>query len=316
MGFRLCIKVLSILLLATLCSWGETTPPTAMVTANIMSMPLAFTVNQGQWPDSVLYRANAGRATMWFTKSGAYYQFTRTISVGQDSRGPDMLNGRQTPSSVPDIRHQSDTRQEDRPPDLQKISGRQTPSSAPDMRHQPDSIETIMIKAHFVGSNPNPQMVGEQEMEYKCNYFLGNDPAKWRIDVPNYQAIVYKDVYDGIDLKYYGNGKQMEYDFLVSPGSDPSQIKISYEGAKSVSVNEAGELVVETAWGTVTEHRPVVYQLQDGVHKDIVGEYRLINDKTFGFRLSEDFDRTLPSFIDPTLVYSTYLGGSGDDWGE
>ncbi len=72
-----------------------------------------------------------------------------------------------------------------------------------------------MIKANFVGSNPNPRMVGEDMLEYKCNYFLGNDQTKWRTDFPNYEAIVLEEVYPGIDLTYYGNGSRLEYDFRV-----------------------------------------------------------------------------------------------------
>ncbi|MCK4373030.1 MAG: hypothetical protein KAW61_07775, partial [candidate division Zixibacteria bacterium] len=209
------LVVLSVILLAA--TGTATTPQSIEVTRNLTSMPLAFTENQGQWDEQVLFRANAGGATMWFTSDGAVYQFTRHIPVGQSAaadRGPDA-------------------RQEDRPPDLQErfdnpvipaqagihsYSGRQTPSSAPNAsrphnltlsglegrHHQPDSVESIAIKASFIGANPNPQMVGLGEMEYKCNYFIGNDPNEWHTDVPNYSAIVYEDIYTGIDLKYYG----------------------------------------------------------------------------------------------------------------
>jgi len=188
-------------------------------------------------------------------------------------------------------------------------------TSAPFTDHEPDSIETMMIKADFVGSNPTPRVVGEGLLEYKCNYFLGNDPANWRTDVPNYQAMVYEDIYPGIDLKYYGNGKQMEYDFIVSPGTDPSQIMVRYEGAKSLSVDAAGRLVVETDWGEVLEQRPVVYQMSGGDRVSLAGEYVLKGDKAFGFELPDGYDVDLPLVIDPTLVYSTYLGGSYNDWG-
>ncbi|MCK4372609.1 MAG: SBBP repeat-containing protein, partial [candidate division Zixibacteria bacterium] len=174
--------------------------------------------------------------------------------------------------------------------------------------HEPDSIESIAIKANFVGSNPNPRMVGLEEMEYKCNYFIGNDPNEWHTDVPNYNAIVYEDIYSGIDLKYYGNGKQMEYDFVVSPGADFSQIQVQYDGAESISVNDNGELVVETEWGEVIERRPVVYQLQNGSRVSLDGRYRLLADNSFGFSVGGDYDPSLPLVIDPVLSYSTYLG--------
>ncbi len=240
------------------------------------SSSLTFTENRGQWDEQVQFRANAGGATMWFTHDGALYQFTRMI-------------------------HGDDTGSDD-PTDLFRD-------------HEPDSVESISIRASFVGANPNPEMVGVEMMEYKCNYFIGNDPEEWHTDVPNYKAIVYEEVYSGIDLKYYSNGKQMEYDFIVSPGVDPSQISVRYEGAKSLSVNVAGELVVETEWGEVVERRPVVYQLEDGSRNSIEAEYLLAGDNSFGFSLGKDYNRALPLVIDPVLAYSTYLGGSGVEEG-
>ena len=137
----------------------------------------------------------------------------------------------------------------------------------------PDSIETMVIKAAFVGANPNPTASGDNLMDYKCNYFLGNDPSKWRTDVPNYEAIVLEEVYPGIDLTYYGNGRQMEYDFVVSPGADYSQIQIQYEGAEGLAIADDGALVVTTKWGEIKELAPVVYQEVGGSRRPVASEY-------------------------------------------
>jgi len=175
--------------------------------------------------------------------------------------------------------------------------------------------ESIMIKASFVGANPAPSMVGLEKMEYKCNYFIGNDPNEWHTDVPNYEYVLSEDVYPGIDLKYYGNGKQMEYDFIVSPGMDYTQIQIQYEGAKSLSINSSGELVVETEWGSVIEQKPIVYQ-QDGNNRQVIeGEYITTCDNRFSFKLDDNYNPNLPLVIDPVLVYRTYLGGDNFDDG-
>jgi len=300
----------------------STSAPLNVITG-LASMPLAFTENHGQWDAQVLFRANAGGATIWFTKSGAYYQFTRRVRVDQEpavAGAPDISDHDVGTTGVPTYRG-ADVTQPGEPvsgvegrPD-QPARGRQMSTSAPFTDREPDRIETIMIKANFVGSNPKPHMVGEDMLEYKCNYFLGNDPAKWRTDVPNYSAIVYEEVYPGIDLKYYGNGKQMEYDFIVSPGANPSQITVRYEGAKSLSVDAAGRLVVETDWGEVVEQRPVVYQMSGGDRVSVAGQYVLKGEKAFGFELPDGYDADLPLVIDPTLVYSTYLGGSYSDHG-
>ncbi|MCK4626235.1 MAG: SBBP repeat-containing protein [Phycisphaerae bacterium] len=307
--------VLSVFLLLATAAAEQT----VSITRNIASMPLAFTENQGQWDERVLYRANAGGATMWFTADGAYYQFTRRIPNAHDTNPPQ------------EVGHQGEAREAGLPVTLsgvegsgapqlavgsERFSGRQMPSSAPDKMHQPDSIETMMIKASFVGANPDAAIEGIHAIEYKCNYFLGNDPDKWRTDVPNYQAIVYEEVYPGIDLKYYGNGKQMEYDFIVSPGADYSQIQVQYDGIRSLSISGSGELVVEIDWCKVTGLAPFVYQVRDGARKAIQGEYQLVSANSFSFVVGDAYDPNLPLVIDPVeLTYSTFLGGMSDEWG-
>jgi len=169
---------------------AKDTIPRAAVTTNLSLLPLAFTENHGQWDKQVLFRTGAGGATMWFTKNGAWYQFARHVCALSENNLPNVTLSRPGPT----------------------LSG-----GVEGWLHQPDSIETMMIKASFVGSNPNPRMIGEKILEYKCNYFIGNDPAKWRTDVPNYRTVVYKNIYPGIDLKYYGNGKKIEYDFTCFP---------------------------------------------------------------------------------------------------
>jgi len=180
---------------------------------------------------------------------------------------------------------------------------------------EPDEVETMMIGVSFVGANPNPRVVGENLTKYKCNYFIGNDPSKWQTDVPNYRTVVYEDIYPGIDLKYYGNGTQMEYDFVVPPFADYSQIKIRYDGSLSMSVSPSGELVIRTKWGTVVEQRPVVYQVVNNLRVPVEAEYLLKGDNCFGFQITGDYDRSLPLVIDPILTYSTYLGGDDAESG-
>jgi hypothetical protein len=236
-------------------------------------MPLTFTENRGQWDEQIRFRADGGGATMWFTSDGAYYQFTRRVPGDR---------------KLPDV-------------------GRDP------LDDEPDRFESMMIKASFVGANPEPCLAGEDMLEYKCNYFIGNDPTKWRADVANYTAVKYAALYPGIDLRYYGNGRQMEYDFIVSPGADYTQVQIRYEGARSVSVNNLGELIVETEWGQVIERRPVVYQVQDGARLALEGRYELLTDNTFAFSLESDHNPTLALVIDPVLSYSTFLGGTSGD---
>ncbi len=267
-----------IIILALTSTINAVSKSNIQVTKSLTSMPLSFTANNGQWDEKVKFRANAGGATMWFAADGVYYQFTRTID--------------RDPISVVDKRY----------------------GMSDDMMNQePDSIETMMIKANFMGANVNPQMVGVDMIDYKCNYFIGNDQSKWATDVPNYTSVMYEQIYDGIDLKYYGNGTHMEYDFIVEPGADFSQIKIQYEGAESIAVNENGQLVVTTMWGEVVEQRPIIYQIENNNRISVNGSYLLQDENSFSFELS-NYNPSLPLVIDPVLEYSTYLGGSGDEF--
>jgi len=242
--------------------------PEFHVAQTIKEMPLAFTQNKGQWPDTIFFKANTGTATMWFSRCRAYYQFTR-----QKPHGEGIIQDRVVP----------------------------------------DNIETIMIKASFVGANPISTAVGQDLMAYKCNFFLGNDPLKWQTDVPNYNSIVFRDIYSGIDLKYYGNRRQMEYDFIVSPWADPSQIAINYEGADSISVNNDGDLVVATDWGKVVEHKPLVYQILENQCVPVECTYSLIGENTFGFEFKNGYNAAFALVIDPVMVFSTYLGTNDYD---
>jgi hypothetical protein len=267
------------------------------VTQNLASMPLAFTRNTGQWDEQALFRADAGVATVWITTEGVYYEFARRIQ--SDGNPPQAVghpdSGRQMSPSAPN--------------DMDDSVGR----NPRDLDNESDSLETMVLKATLVGANPNPTMSGDNPMDYKCNYFLGNDPSGWRIDVPNYQAVLLEEVYPGIDLAYYGNGRQMEYDFRVSTGADYSRIKIRYEGAEGLAIANDGALIVTTKWGEVKELAPVVYQTVGSSRKPVTAGYEVLPDHTFGFRLGPEFDPSLPVVIDPVLVYSTYLGGSLND---
>ncbi|MCX6832883.1 MAG: SBBP repeat-containing protein [candidate division Zixibacteria bacterium] len=276
---------------AILCGslFAANTQPTIQ---SFKKMPLSFTKNMGQWDEHVLFRANAGGATMWLTKEGVTYQFTRRIATRSGAVSAPGVSVGRTFLSDP---------------------GQAGMPILPGDRYEKDSIEQLVLTAKFVGANPNPEIVGQGQMEYKCNYFLGNDPSKWHTDVPNYEAITLKEIYPGIDLKYYGNGDgKIEYDFIIRACTDPSQIAIHYDGATEVCVDDEGRLVVETEWGKVTERAPLVYQVPNGKLREIEAQYSLREKYTFGFMLSEEYEPEYAAVIDPVLSYSTYLGGSND----
>src|SRR5262249_53342492 len=176
--------------------------------------------------------------------------------------------------------------------------------------------EGHVVRLRWEGANPAAQVYGLARQEGISNYFIGNDPAKWVTYVPSYGQVAYRDVYPGIDLLYYGNSqRQLEYDFVVAPGADPTAIRLAIEGADGVRLDEQGNLVVHTRVGDVVEHAPVLYQEVNGVRNEITGRYLLSDAWHVGFQV-DTYDPARPLVIDPSLSYSTYLGGSNDDQGD
>jgi hypothetical protein len=148
------------------------------------------------------------------------------------------------------------------------------------------------------------------------NYFIGNDSAKWRTNVPTYAKVKYEGLYPGVDLVYYGNQGQLEYDFVVAPGVDPNEIRLKFHGAGKPRVDEKGDLLLLAKDEEMRFQKPVAYQELAGERKQVRGSYVLASANRIGFKLGE-YDHSQPLVIDPVLVYSTYLGGSlsGSDSG-
>jgi len=172
----------------------------------------------------------------------------------------------------------------------------------------------ILIRMHMDGANA-ARIQASQPLPGKSNYFIGNDPAKWQRNVPQFGRIEYQSVYPGIDLVYYGNDRQLEYDFRVAPGADPNQIALSFQGASARL--DSGDLILATHDGDVRFHAPHVYQPAGplpGVHRqnDIAGSFHLLAANKVGFSVGP-YDHSRELVIDPTLSYSTYLGGAGTE---
>lgn len=173
-------------------------------------------------------------------------------------------------------------------------------------------IEQAVLRMQLVGANPKSEPVGVGELPGKVNYFFGKDPKKWRAGIPSFARVKYEDAYPGIDLVYYGNQQQLEYDFVVTPGADPSLIRLNFEGTDELEVDSQGNLVLHIAGEQVKMLKPLIYQDPRGVRQAISGEYVLKSEHEVGFQISA-YDATSPLVIDPILLYSTYLGGTADD---
>lgn len=157
------------------------------------------------------------------------------------------------------------------------------------------------------GASPSLELSGEDLLTSHSNYLLGKDPSEWHTDVPNYGRVRYRGAYPGIDLLFYGNGKHLEHDFVVSPGADPARIGLRIEGARGMRLGREGNLGIETGSGWVIFQKPVAYQ-ETSAGKTNVKTSFVVRGKNVGFHVGA-YDRSLPLVIDPVLSYATYLTG-------
>ena len=179
-----------------------------------------------------------------------------------------------------------------------------------------------VIKLTLLGANKDPEIIAEGLQGGKVNYFIGNDPEKWKTNIATYGSVVYKEVYKGVDIRYYGNNRQLEYDIIVKPGADPRVVKLSYEGIEGLRVTEQGDLEIRLKEGTIIQRRPHIYQEVGGKRVEVAGKFKVESSEpeakntkfSYAFEMAP-YNKEHPLIIDPVLVSSTYLGGSEDDGG-
>lgn len=167
----------------------------------------------------------------------------------------------------------------------------------------------------FAGANESFEVIAADPSDYRVSYFCGRDESEWKTDIPTSRAVLYKNLYDGVDLKVYGAGRTVEYDWIVAPGANPERIRFRYGGgAMAKQLDESGDLAVETAGGRILHRKPSASQIVDGCRVRVEADFRETDDGAYGFALGA-YDRSRPLVIDPLVVaFSTYLGGSDYDY--
>ena len=258
----------------------------AQIMENYGKIPLAFTMNQGQVDSQVKFTSRGSGCSMFFTPQGTTFLLSKETETSVAKR-----------LAKRSVVYQNDPHG-DRESEVEK--------------------EYFALKLNFLNANTSPEIVGEGRLPWNNNYFIGNDPSKWRTDVPNYEKIRLKNIYDGVDLVYYGNNNKIEYDFVVKAGHNLSNILLKYDFGTdtqgSLSVNTSDQMVVSTPLGDLLEHKPYCYQVINGKKVEVDGQYKILDasEHTFSFAV-EEYNSAYDLVIDPTLEYSTYLGGSDDE---
>src|SRR6266853_1550088 len=170
----------------------------------------------------------------------------------------------------------------------------------------PENMRVVQMR--LLGGNPHPDTNGVGELGTRSNYLIGDHPNDWRIGIPNFERVLLHNVYPGIDLTYYSQQGNLEYDFVVAPGSDPRRIRLSFVGTEQLSL-DSGNLLLHLGDGEIHLHEPVVYQVRDGKKVPVSGRFALAENNEVSFEIGS-YDPRRAVVIDPGLVYSSYLGGS------
>ncbi len=169
-----------------------------------------------------------------------------------------------------------------------------------------------LARMEFIGANGTAGISGVEKLAAKINYFTGNDPARWQSGLTAFGQVRVANLYDGINVVYYGNQQRLEYDFDLQPGARPESIAIRFTGADQVTVNSQGELVVEMDGHQIIQHQPVAYQVYGNTEHPVRVGYKILDPHTVAFSVGQ-YNHGLPLVIDPVLSYSTFFGGNAKD---
>jgi len=262
------------------------------------ALPLSFEINQGQTNGRVKFLARSAGYLLFLTSTEAVMALDNPAAHRKGKENREARNrtdeGESGEIGVAPARSNREAR---------LIANENEP-------RPPRSI----VRMRLQGANPSPRIEGLEQLTATSNYFAGPDPAKWRTNIPSYNRVRYAEVYPGIDMVYYGDQRQLEYDFVVAPGSNPDVIQMTFAGIQSFEISRMGDLLLHTAQGDIRQSKPVAYQEANGVREEVFASYVPNGVGRVGFQLGA-YDPARPLIIDPVLIYSSYLGGSGFDQG-
>ena len=177
----------------------------------------------------------------------------------------------------------------------------------------------VMLRSHaykvnFEGASDGVEIIPEKMQESYNNYFIGNDPSKWAGNCKIYRGITYRNMYPGIDVRYYSENGTLKYDIIVNPGANPNNIVMKYDGADKLSIKN-NQLFVKTSVGDVKELAPYSFQFDKVNGKTAINcKYEIIDGNTVRFKI-KSYARDVPLIIDPTVIFSSFSGSRTDNWG-
>ena len=255
---------------------------------------MQFTQNKGQWDNRVLFAGNAGGTGFFLQRQGYRVLLNDSNDV---SKIQAYFGGHPAAKN-----------------NNSQVLGKATVAEpmATKVTKEDLVLHSHAYEVTFVGSAENPEVLPDKMLPTYSNYFVGSDPSKWASNCKIYQAVLYKNIYPGVDARYYTNNGQLKYDIIVNPGADISRIALQFTGVDGLGLKN-GNLLVKTSVATVTELSPVAYQVNDNTRSDVDVKF-VVSGNTVFFRTG-NYSRSIPLVIDPALVFSSFTGSITDNWG-
>ncbi|MBI5376572.1 MAG: SBBP repeat-containing protein [Candidatus Schekmanbacteria bacterium] len=281
------LVIISSILLIPLITFANTNPDASKILAKTANLKIPFVENQGQVKDNgVKFFAQTFAGTVFVTDKGEIVY--GLVKPEEKSKSAESKS--------------------------QKPEKNESPSNPPFVKGEKGGFKSLSLRETLVGLQ-NLSIKGESKAATQINYFVG-DKSNWKKNIPTWESVNLGEVYNGIELKLKAYSKNIEKLFIVNSEGNVDDIKLMLDGAKCIKVNNAGELDVETALGSIKFTKPVAYQEIDGKTVEVKVEYIIANEKpspfTYGFKVAS-YDKTYPLIIDPLLA-STFIGGGTSEY--
>ncbi|MCF2493786.1 DUF7948 domain-containing protein [Dyadobacter chenhuakuii] len=247
------------------------------IMGNCLAAGMHFIENRGQWESDILFRTEIPGGFLFLKKQSLVYVLYDAAQVSANhGKKPVASNG---------------------------------------AREVEKSIAAHGVEVRFIGASANVKYAANAPIETGFNYFLGKEEAHWAGNVKGFQEVIYKNIYEGIDMRVYLHQFKLKYEFIVHPQADPSQIRMKYNGAEQVSVNETGQIVVKTSIGQFKEAEPYSFQQINARTTEVSSKFLLSADNVVTFSIPKAYNKSEKLTIDPELIFSTYSGSVADNWG-
>ncbi|WP_242696442.1 PKD domain-containing protein [Longitalea luteola] len=253
-----------------------------------------FTENKGQWDKQVTFKSDLPTGNFFLQKNGFTVVQHNTEDLQQLHDGHEAsLTGRSGTN---------------------RPKTKNSPSLPARIAGNSFTIRSHAYKVQFIGAAENPEIIPDKVLPGYSNYLIGNDPSKWRTNIKSCQAVIYKNIYPNIDVRYYSESGRLKYDIIVNPGGDPGNIVMKYDGADKLSVKNS-ELVIKTSVGEVRELYPYSY-IFDKIHgkQETSCAYKLEGKNIVRYKTA-DYAKTSTLVIDPAIIFSTFTGSTTDEYG-